>query len=162
MDYAPPALILDISDITPPNWISGWPAVALPTLTGFTVRAEIDEPGAAFYVVLADGAAAPSAAQVRAGQDATGGVALSTGTIALAAASEGTAVVGNLFAVTPYDVYFVAEDRASNLQATPVKVDAATIPEPAGLALLLLCSLRLKGCRLLGVPPTAGLKGFRF
>jgi len=62
------------------------PAVGMPRITGFTVGAQIDEPGTAFYVVVADGAAAPSATQVRAGQDATGGVALGTGTIALAAA----------------------------------------------------------------------------
>ena len=54
-------------DLTAPSWTSGYPLVDTVTSSGFTVRASIDEAGTAYYVVVADGASAPSAAQIKAG-----------------------------------------------------------------------------------------------
>ncbi len=118
----------DYVDVTAPVWTTGWPKVSSALSTGFTVRARIDEAGLASYVVVADGAAAPSVAQVRAGQDASGAAALRAGTLALAAHAEATANVTGLAVSTAYDVYIVAEDGVPNVQAVVVKLDAQTTP----------------------------------
>ena len=114
-------------DTTPPAWAATYPQVDTLTATGATARAQIDEAGTAYFVVVADGAAAPSAAQVKAGNDAGDSAALASGSIALAAGTENTAAISGLTAGTAYDVYFVAEDGAPNLQVTPVKVDITTL-----------------------------------
>jgi arylsulfatase A-like enzyme len=116
------------SDITAPAWVAGWPQVDSETADGATARGQIDEDGTAYYVVLADGATAPSAAQVKAGTDASDAAALAEGSIVLGANAEGTEDFGGLSAGTAYDVYFVAEDLATNLQASPVLVEFTTTP----------------------------------
>ncbi|MCF7676221.1 MAG: hypothetical protein K9N23_05155 [Akkermansiaceae bacterium] len=113
-------------DTTPPSWIAGWPQAAPLSPTALTVRAKADETGTAYYVVLADGAAAPSAAQVKAGNDSTNSVALASGSLALTANTEATGPVTDLTAATTYNVYFVAEDAVPNLQASPLMVSAST------------------------------------
>jgi len=113
-------------DTTPPNWIATWPQVDGVTATGGTARAQIDEDGTAYYVVLADGAAAPSSAQVEAGNDAGDSPALQSGSIALTATTEGTDAISGLTENTAYDVYFVAKDGVPNLQASPVPVEITT------------------------------------
>jgi len=85
--------------------------------------------GTAYYVVLADGATAPNAAEVKAGTAAGGGSAIANGSISLTANTENTAAVTGLTAETAYDVYFVAEDAVPNLQASPSKVDVTTLSE---------------------------------
>jgi len=120
-------LVAGGGDVTPPEWTATWPKVDTQTTTGFTVRANTNEDGTAYYVVLADGATAPSAAEVKAGTAAGGGSALANGSISLTANNENTAAVTGLTAGTAYDVYFVAEDDVPNLQASPVKVDASTL-----------------------------------
>ena len=115
--------------IAPPTWTSGWPKADGPSPSGFTARANISAIGTAYYVVLSSGAGAPSSAQVKAGQDATGtGVAGNMkGTISCpAATTEYTQAVSGLSSSTTYDVYFVAEDASANLQASPVMVTVAT------------------------------------
>ena len=54
-------------DTTPPAWIATWPQAAPLSTTSLTVGAKINEAGSAYYVVLPDGAAAPTAAQVSRG-----------------------------------------------------------------------------------------------
>ena len=114
-------------DTTPPAWAATYPQADTLTATGATARAEIDEDGTGYFVVVADGAAAPSAAQVKAGNDAGDSAALASGSIALTASTENTAAISGLTAGTAYDVYFVAEDDEPNLQVTPVKVDITTL-----------------------------------
>ncbi|MCX7002907.1 MAG: DNRLRE domain-containing protein [bacterium] len=140
-----PQLIVNttMADATPPAWITGWPAVDTPCATGFVVHAKINEAGAAYYVVLDDGAPAPSAGQVQTGQDAGGAPARASGALTLAANSADAAVVGALWPGTPYDVYFIAGDTSANVQFTPVKVDAITIPEPAALFCLVALGMLL-------------------
>jgi hypothetical protein len=121
------------ADITAPAWVVGWPQVDSETTDGALARGQIDEDGTAYFVVLADGAAAPSAAQVKAGTDASDAAALASDSIVLGANAEGTDAFGGLSANTAYDVYFVAEDLATNLQASPVLVEFTTSP-PAALA----------------------------
>lgn len=115
------------ADVTAPTNTLGWPTVNIITSTGFTVREQINEVGTAYYVVVANGAAAPTSAQVRAGDDALNADALANGSFALVADTEGTAIVSTLSSQTAYDVYVVAQDATSNLQAAPVNVDVTTL-----------------------------------
>ena len=111
-----------------PNWTSGWPKAEIPTPSGFTAKANINVTGTAYFVVLPNGAAAPSSAQVKAGQDASSAPLASNlkGTIACAAGStEYTAAVTGLSSSTTYNVYFVAEASAL-LQASPTMVSVTT------------------------------------
>jgi autotransporter-associated beta strand protein len=117
-------------DTTPPSWVSGWPKADTATTNGFTARARIDEAGMAYFVVVNNGAPTPSAAQVKAGQDAGGTAALQSGSLALAADTEGSSAVSGLLAGTPYDVYFAAEDADENLQSGATKVDVTTLGTP--------------------------------
>jgi hypothetical protein len=114
-------------DTTPPDWIATWPQAEALTPTSITVRAKTDEAGTAYYVVLADGASAPTSAQVKAGTDSSNAPASASGSLALTANTEATAPVGSLSPSTAYDVYFVAEDAVPNLQASPVLVDVTTL-----------------------------------
>jgi hypothetical protein len=113
------------ADTTPPNWVGIWPQVSGVGATGATAEAQIDEDGTAWFVVLADGAPAPSSAQVRAGNDAGDLPAIASGSIALTANTEATAAITGLSNGTAYNVYFVAEDDETppNLQASPVLVE---------------------------------------
>lgn len=77
------------------------------------VQVQQDEPGVAYFVVVGNNAAAPSATQVKQGQDAAGGSPIYSGTITVTAANSlftGAADSG-LEASTPYDVYVVTEVR---------------------------------------------------
>jgi hypothetical protein len=111
------------------TWTSGWPKAENATLNGLTAKVNTSVAGTAYYVVLANGATAPTSAQVKAGLDATGAslAANLKGSIACAAgATEYTTTLTGLSAATTYDLYFVAEDGASNLQGAPTKVSATT------------------------------------
>ena len=119
-------------DTAPPAWIASWPQATQLSPTSLTVRAKTDETGAAYYVVLAAGATAPTAAQVKAGTDNAGAPALKSGTIPVTANTEATAPVTGLTADTTYDVYFVAEDAVPNLQAAPSKVSLSLVT-PTGV-----------------------------
>jgi chitodextrinase len=122
-------------DTTAPTWTSGWPKVDTATSGGFTARAKLNEAGKAYYVVVADGATAPSTAQVKAGNNASDAAALKSGNITLSVDTEGTATVTGLPASTAYDVYFVAQDAATNpnLQSSVVKAEIFTTLDTTGL-----------------------------
>lgn len=107
------------AETTPPEWIAGWPQAFPLSSTSISARARINEAGTVYYVVLADGATAPTAAQVKAGNDASNSPALRSGNLVLIADTEGTAPVAGLATDSAYDVYFVAEDAVANLQASP-------------------------------------------
>jgi uncharacterized repeat protein (TIGR02059 family) len=106
------------------------PAVSSVTASGFTPTASIDEGGTIYYVVVADGATAPSVAQVMAGQDSTGSAALALASSAVATSpyTSSFSAITSLSANTGYDVYFAAKDDEStaNVQASVTKVDVTT------------------------------------
>jgi hypothetical protein len=116
-------------DITAPEWIATWPKADPLSTTSLTVRAKTNETGTAYYVVLPDGATAPSAAQVKAGTDSSNASVSASGSLALTVNTEAATPVGSLSPNTAYDVWFVAEDGVPNLQAAPTMVDAST-PDP--------------------------------
>jgi hypothetical protein len=112
------------------TYTSGWPKADNPTAGGFTAKTKTNVGGKTYFVVLAQGATAPSSAQVKAGQDASGNSLASNlyGSItATSAETDYTTAVTGLSSGTSYDVYFVAEDESGkNLQASPVKVQVTT------------------------------------
>ncbi|MBP7337271.1 DUF4347 domain-containing protein, partial [Niveispirillum sp.] len=120
-------------DTTPPTFDVA-PSVGSATSSGFTPSASLDEAGTVYYVVVANNAGAPTAAQVKAGQDSTGATALKSGNSSATTGSfdSSFSAITGLTAGTDYDVYFVAEDSATNLMTTPVKVDASTSAGASG------------------------------
>lgn len=112
-------------DTTAPTFSSA-PAVTATTETGHTIGATLDEAGTVYGVRLANGATAPTSAQVKAGQDSTGSAAPEAKSSA--AANSASLAFSTGSASTAYDYYIVAEDDEGtpNLQASPTLVEAAT------------------------------------
>ena len=114
--------------------MSGWPKADNVTRTGFDAKVNITVPGTSSFVVLPGGAAAPTPAQVRAGQNAAGTTVADNlkGSIACAAAkTEYAAAVSGLAGSSTYDVYFVAENASLKLQPQPTRITvntAASLP----------------------------------
>ncbi|MDT7833232.1 YDG domain-containing protein, partial [Flavobacteriaceae bacterium S356] len=116
-------------DTTAPVFENSTPSSSSVTQSGFTLGTDIDEGGSIYYVVVADGASAPSSAEVKAGTASGGGSAVTSGNAAVSTGgfTNNFSVTG-LTAGTAYDVYAVAEDDegSPNLQASPTKIDVTT------------------------------------
>ncbi|CAN0588930.1 unnamed protein product, partial [Ectocarpus sp. 12 AP-2014] len=121
-------------DIVAPIFETSTPSSSLIVQTGFTLATDIDEAGTVYYVVVADGATAPTPAEVKAGTGSGGTGEITTGNAVLDSGGfTNNFNVTGLTAATAYDVYVVTEDDEStpNLQASPTKIDittAAAIP----------------------------------
>lgn len=118
---------LNTSDATAPVFDTS-PFVSSLSPTSVSVTTTISDPSlpvTLYIVVVADGALAPSAAQIKAGTD-QGDVAAPSGSGAMIS-SPGTPVVfaAGLSATTAYDVYYVATDDFDN-DTTPAKLDITT------------------------------------
>lgn len=107
------------TDITGPVWEGETPTV---NRVHLPIAVEASENGNAYLVVLADGATAPSSAQVKAGQDATSTPVDITDSVALVASTEATMKIA-VEKGSDYDVYIVSEDSLDNLQDNPTKLD---------------------------------------
>ncbi|MBA54801.1 MAG: hypothetical protein CMK89_10140 [Pseudomonadales bacterium] len=114
-------------DTTPPSFENSTPSVGSISVSGATVSADLDEDGTVYYVVVADNAGAPSAAQVKAGQDSGGSAALVSGNFTTTSTT-GSEAFSSLSPNTAYDLYVVAQDDEGtpNLQASATKVDFTT------------------------------------
>jgi hypothetical protein len=127
-----PSMALDNISVQqiPVTFTSGWPKAENATASGFTAKSNINTPGTSYFVVLPSGANMPTAAQIKAGQDAnsTAVAANEKGTITnINGATEYLAAVTGLSANTTYDVYFVAEGNSGfSLQATSQKITITT------------------------------------
>ncbi len=105
------------------------PSTSSVAQTKFTLNADINEEGIIYYVVVADGALAPSSSEVKAGTGNGGTGELASGN---ATVDSGDYIyefsVSGLTGGTDYDVYLVAEDNEAipNLQAIPEKLDVTT------------------------------------
>lgn len=75
----------------------------------------VNESGRGYYVILGSGATAPTAAQVKAGQDALGQIVALRGSGSVTSGMNQFALAG-LSANTGYVAYFTAEDISNNLQ----------------------------------------------
>jgi hypothetical protein len=113
-------------DTTPPTFSAG-PASANVSDTSFDITATLNENGTVYAVVVADGASAPSSAEVKAGTGSGGSGQLATDS-AVDSGSGVTLNLTGLTASTAYDVYVVAEDDEGtpNLQASPTLVNVTT------------------------------------
>jgi len=111
------------------------PSVGSVTSSGFTPSASIDEAGKIYYVVVADGATAPSAAQVKTGADYSGVTVLAAAnaTVSSSPFTSSFSAITSLSDNTAYDVYFIAEDDEGtpNLQSSVTKVDTTTLDATA-------------------------------
>ncbi|MBV5343073.1 hypothetical protein JZU68_05505, partial [bacterium] len=105
-----PSMALDniVVNEVPVTFTSGWPKAENATAGGFTAKSNINTPGTSYFVVLESGANMPTAAQIKAGQDANASaVAVNKkGTITNTnGATEYLAAVTGLSSNTTYDGY---------------------------------------------------------
>ncbi|MBE8728069.1 T9SS-dependent choice-of-anchor J family protein [Flavobacterium hungaricum] len=119
---------IDINaDYTAPVNETGFPTAANISATTFNFSEKLNEAGKTYYVLLAGGSAAPTAAQVKAGLDAGGTAALQAGSLDIInAATAYTKNFTGLTASTDYAVFSVAEDIYGNIQTVVNKVDVTT------------------------------------
>lgn len=124
---ASPVLVDFTTSIDIPSWISTYPKAG--TVAGntaqFLFKTNIDS--TAYFVVVPDGASAPSSTQVKAGQNADGTAVAAgfSGNTALIANVEGNSSASSLISETAYDAYAVSE-ASGGLQASPSKIDFTT------------------------------------
>ncbi|GKW14413.1 hypothetical protein PEC301937_03630 [Pectobacterium carotovorum subsp. carotovorum] len=117
---------LTVTDDIAPSFDQS-PAVSNATPSGFDLSGSVSEAGNMYYVVVADGASAPTAAQVIAGQTASGAAATASGSQVLNSAPyDFSFTLTGLAASTLYDVYVVAKDSNGNNTVSVVKIDAST------------------------------------
>ncbi|TVR08100.1 MAG: hypothetical protein EA401_14380 [Planctomycetota bacterium] len=110
------------------NWLPDYPLLSerSPVSLEFLLRA--DGVGVAYFVVLNNGAPAPSAQQVRDGVAGDGETTdvVASGDVQLVADDDATVRIGNLDFDTTYDVYFVALSSMGILQADPALLVRST------------------------------------
>ncbi|MBN3117361.1 DUF4347 domain-containing protein, partial [Pectobacterium brasiliense] len=117
---------LTVADDIAPTF-DATPTITAPTVSGFTLNTDLNERGTIYYVVLPDGASAPSVTQVINGQNASGSLALTFGSqLAGSAPYSQSLTLTGLAAATAYDVYVVARDSAGNATVSVVKLDVTT------------------------------------
>ena len=115
-------------DSDPPGFDTAPTATSI-TGTGFTLNTDIDEEGEIAYVVLPDGAAAPTSAEVISGTGSGGGSPITSGDAVVNSGDFSHAFsVSGLSSETAYDVYVVAQDDESppNVQASPTLLEVMT------------------------------------
>lgn len=116
-----------------PTFASGYPQIDANETKHSSLKllVQTNETGKAYYVVLADGASAPTDAQVKAGQDNTGADVDpdKKGVLTLTADTEASSYIIGLDPNTAYKIYVVAEDSAETLN-TPEVVLVTTEAAP--------------------------------
>ncbi|ACT11526.1 MULTISPECIES: putative Ig domain-containing protein [Pectobacterium] len=119
-------ITLTVADDIAPTF-DATPTITAPTPDGFTLNTDLNERGTIYYVVLPDGASAPSVSQVINGQNASGSLPLNFGSqLAGSAPYSQSLTLTGLAAATAYDVYVVARDSAGNATLSVVKLDVTT------------------------------------
>ncbi len=127
-------------DNTPPTWTTGYPKLQDIANNDVNIKVSTNEVGKAYYIVVQgdDPSPDPTPEQVKAGQDGSGGAALKSGNINIAAANtEFTSNVNGLTAGTSYKAFIVAEDNVPNLQTAVESIMFTTtsiLPEPTNHA----------------------------
>jgi hypothetical protein len=109
------------------EFILGYPTIDRISKFRFRLKAKSNEEGIAHYVVLSEGAATPSAIQIKEGKDVVNQPARAHGRIALGANEEGESSVSELDQNTTYNVYVVLEDERGRLRNSVVTLTAKTI-----------------------------------
>ncbi|HOT75601.1 MAG TPA: hypothetical protein PK467_07450 [Candidatus Wallbacteria bacterium] len=135
LQAAPAAIRATTPDNRPPVWTSGYPAV-LPSYYSARINLSADKISTVYLVCLNSGAAAPTAAQVKAGTDASGEVLLDRmkGNITTSPGVTAGFDFSQLAMGARYDVYLIAENQYGVAQAEVSKLSFYTliyvIPSP--------------------------------
>lgn len=135
-------------DKTAPIWSPGFPKASDVTVSGFNLLMKANEGGTNYYVVLADGAVVPTAAEVKNGTGSGGIAAIKTGSVTSRSNEEISVSITGLTAGTAYDLYVIAEDTLKNLQASPVKIEVTTASQPGDVTPPALNSASVNGSTL--------------
>jgi len=115
------------SDNKSPVNQADYPKVENVLSDGFDFFNKLDESGKTFYVLLPSGSAAPTIAQVKAGQDSNGIAALQSGSLDIIDASqEYLKSFTGLSLNTAYTVFSVSEDLYGNIQANVAQTNVTT------------------------------------
>ena len=123
-----------INDVTPPVNADGFPKISNILSDGFDFSTKINETGKTYFVIVASGGTAPTAAQIKAGTNATNTAALRAATLTVVdPALEYSQNNTGLSAGTAYVVYSVSEDTAGNIQTTvnTLNVTTSTVAVPS-------------------------------
>lgn len=114
------------ADVTAPSFLVG-PTAITATTTGHTISGQIDEAGTIYAVQTAAASSAPTAAQIKLGQDSTSSAAIDSGSAVVGAEQTGEIILNGGAANTAYRYWVYAEDdEGTPNQSTPVSVDATT------------------------------------
>ncbi|NQZ78184.1 MAG: VCBS repeat-containing protein, partial [Ekhidna sp.] len=117
------------TDIFPPAFEATYPQAQNVDFDNLDLVVQLNEAGTAYYVVIPDGAAAPSAAEVLAGTGNGGTGEIRSGNFAVPSiATDASENIAGLSAETDYDIYVVAADDEGtpNTQNAPSLVDVTT------------------------------------
>ena len=112
------------TDTTAPS-ITALALSSAPTRSSAGVTVTLDENSAGYWLLVASGAAEPTAAQVKARVNYGGVVVLAKGNLTLAANTAATINMAGLATGTAYTLYLVAEDASGN-QSVVARVDFST------------------------------------
>jgi uncharacterized repeat protein (TIGR02543 family) len=111
---------------TAPSWVAPYPEKGTMGDTSGTMLVETNETGKVFYVVLPNGSPAPLASEVASGTGHNGALPVTSGSVTVAANTLVTINLTGLSSDSVYNVYLVAEDTSSDLQASPAEVNVST------------------------------------
>ena len=115
------------SDVAAPENAVGYPKAENILSNSFDFSNKLDETGKTYYILLPEGSATPTAAQIKLGQDANNTEALQAGVFDV---TDPTQVYLKSFTGlsnnTAYSVFSISEDPYGNIQTTAVKVDVTT------------------------------------
>ncbi|HOT75984.1 MAG TPA: SwmB domain-containing protein, partial [Candidatus Wallbacteria bacterium] len=127
---APVAKAYIAADTVAPLWADGYPSISAPEYFKLKISLMANEDGKIYIVCLKSSEASPTAAQIKAGLNASGAAVAAGMKVALDFAVDGGALA-HIFAGldnnTEYAVYAVAEDGYENLQAQPAVVKLKTL-----------------------------------
>ena len=115
------------NDVAPPVNADGFPKITNILSDGFDFSSKLNETGKTYFVILPSGSAAPSAAQIKAGTNASDAAALKAAVLEI---SDATVVYSKnstgLALGTDYVVYSISEDAIGNIQGESNKLDVTT------------------------------------
>ncbi|QLC67721.1 T9SS type A sorting domain-containing protein [Flavobacterium sp. LPB0248] len=119
------------SDLDAPINVTGYPKVTNILADSFDFISKINEKGKTYYVLLPNGSATPTIAQIKAGQNAEGTSALQSGFLDITdPTQEYVKSFAGLNLNTTYSVFSVSEDFYNNIQIAVSKLDATTAIAP--------------------------------
>jgi len=121
------------ADVLPPLFSNGFPKMGNINATQADLQVSMDEAGKAYFVVVPDGATAPTVAETVAGVNYGSVTIAAAGTIDVVAGNTVySATITGLTDKTNYDIYVVAEDDETtpNRQTQAVMVNLYTIIPP--------------------------------